>query len=291
MLDCFLIIDEPRSGPENMAADEWCALLAGRENRPVLRLYRWHPPTLSLGYFQRLEDRLQHPASHGCPVVRRPSGGGAILHDLEWTYSLSLPVSHPLARDRLALYTTVHQTLIRWLQAQGVAARILGGSGRAEGCATPSAGGCPFLCFQRRTAGDIVADIPLGPRGNSSEICTASTWKESQNAHQHSAEVKLVGSAQRRTQHAVLQHGSILLGRSPYAPELPGLWEVLGNSQTLSSGHELFSHFVMRWPAMLAETLRWRLIPCPVFWQGEASFRELLCKYQSREWTEKLTPS
>ena len=81
----------------------------------TLRFYQWSEPTLSLGYFQRYDDRHQHAASRKCAVVRRQSGGGAILHDRELTYSLTLPASHPLTRDATALYTAVHNAFIQAL--------------------------------------------------------------------------------------------------------------------------------------------------------------------------------
>src|SRR3569833_2236254 len=92
--NCRLIVDESRGGELNMAIDELLADAA----RPVLRFYAWRPATLSLGYFQAYADRHAHAASLGCPVVRRSSGGGAIVHDHEITYSLVVPVGHPWAR-------------------------------------------------------------------------------------------------------------------------------------------------------------------------------------------------
>ena len=98
MFDVRLIIDPPLRGPWNMAVDE--ALLADdvETDAATLRFYRWSEPTLSLGYFQSYADRELHAASRGCAVVRRQSGGGAILHDRELTYSLVLPPTNPLAQ-------------------------------------------------------------------------------------------------------------------------------------------------------------------------------------------------
>ena len=69
---------------ERTATDSPCASTAGNE------------PTLSLGYFQPYEQRQQHAASRHCPVVRRATGGGAIIHDQEITYSLTAPVADRL---------------------------------------------------------------------------------------------------------------------------------------------------------------------------------------------------
>ena len=110
-----LILDPPLPGPVNMARDE--AMLEGcREaaNSPTLRLYAWHAPTISLGYFQ---DYAEYEALDGdlagLDVVRRTTGGGAILHDLEVTYSLVIPAAHPLVAGRPnRLYELAHRAII-----------------------------------------------------------------------------------------------------------------------------------------------------------------------------------
>ena len=94
MTPCRQILSEPTDGASNMALDEALlesAAAAGANVRPTLRIYGWPRPTLSLGYFQRAADREMHEASGECDLVRRPSGGGAILHDRELTYALVLP--------------------------------------------------------------------------------------------------------------------------------------------------------------------------------------------------------
>src|SRR5437868_3979467 len=88
-----LIIDSPGDGAWNMAVDEALLETAANTNQATLRLYQWRQPTLSLGYFQLAADRAQHAASAACLLIRRPSGGGAILHDRELTYSIALPRS------------------------------------------------------------------------------------------------------------------------------------------------------------------------------------------------------
>jgi lipoate-protein ligase A len=185
-MDARLIIDSPASGSWNMAVDETLFRAAAAGQPPAIRLYRWSRPTLSLGYFQPAADCALHPPSQSLPRVRRASGGGAIIHDMEWTYSLTMR----LARDRAAiaheLLVAVHRSLVEFFQRQGVplqpAVRLM------------QRRPAPFLCFQRRAAEDLV----LG-------------------------EQKVVGSAQRRQRSALLQHGSILLRRSSAAPELPGI--------------------------------------------------------------------
>lgn len=186
--------DPPAAGAWNMAVDEMLLQRAAEQRVATLRFYQWSPATLSLGYFQRAEDRESHAASRSCPLVRRSSGGGAILHDRELTYSLSLPMAHPLAADPETLYRETHGSLVRTLADFGITATL-------NERTLVGLGGEPFLCFQRRSVGDVVV-----------------------GAH------KVCGSAQRRNKGAILQHGSILVAASPHAPELPGLADLASRS-------------------------------------------------------------
>lgn len=179
--------DPPAAGVWNMAVDELLLAQAAEQGIATLRFYQWSPATLSLGYFQRAAERESHAASRSCPLVRRSSGGGAILHDRELTYSLSLPMTHPLAADAETLYRETHGSLVATLADFGITAKT-------NERTLVGLGGEPFLCFQRRSVGDVVV-----------------------------GEHKVCGSAQRRNKGAILQHGSILVAQSPHAPELPGL--------------------------------------------------------------------
>src|SRR5262249_36174300 len=90
----------------NMALDE--ALLAGNEARPTLRFYSWKPHALSLGYFQRWRE-LAPAVAAGTPIVRRFSGGGAIHHAEELTFSITAPQEHALFRGEVRRsYERVH---------------------------------------------------------------------------------------------------------------------------------------------------------------------------------------
>ena len=197
---CRLFIDPPASGAWNMAVDETLLESAADGGGFSLRFYRWQEPTLSLGYFQQYDDRWQHAASLNCPAVRRATGGGAILHDREITYSIAVPPGHRLAVKHIALYETIHAALIDVLAGYGIHASLC--QAKAGKCGRSQ----PFLCFQRRSPGDVLL-----------------------------SDVKIAGSAQRRCRGAVLQHGSVLLARSPAAPELPGLAEVAAISLILRS--------------------------------------------------------
>ena len=95
--ECRLLRHEPAAGAWNMAVDEVLLDRVQEHAAPCLLIYGWIEPTLSLGYFQTYSDRRQHAASRHCAAVRRLTGGGAILHDNEITYSIVLPRDHSLA--------------------------------------------------------------------------------------------------------------------------------------------------------------------------------------------------
>ena len=217
MADVRLIIDPPSPGPWNMAVDEVLLQDAVDNGHAALRFYQWSEPTLSLGYFQRYEDRNQHAASRASAVVRRQSGGGAILHDRELTYSLILPPSHPFTSRTAELYESVHRAFIAVLtDNQTVDARL--NALRIRGTESSSTTSDePFLCFQRKSPGDVV----LVARNDQSENSLAPARSSPQI-------VKVLGSAQRRHRGAILQHGSLLIETSPAAPELPGLSDLNG---------------------------------------------------------------
>lgn len=188
-----LIVDEPADGSWNMAVDEALLASAASSERPTLRFYGWSQATLSLGYFQRLGERQGHTGSGDCPVVRRATGGGAILHHREITYSYAAPLRDRFAPSASGVYHLLHDALIEILAAMGVQAHTFRGPSPAVDCEPP------FLCFQRRSEHDVMV-----------------------------SGAKVAGSAQRRRHGALLQHGSLLLASSPHAPELAGLAELTG---------------------------------------------------------------
>ena len=81
-----------------MAVDEAILLSAADRGEATLRLYQWSRPTLSLGYFQKAADRSVHAASLDWEWVRRSTGGGAIMHHHEATYSLAVPSQKQLSQ-------------------------------------------------------------------------------------------------------------------------------------------------------------------------------------------------
>jgi lipoate-protein ligase A len=210
--DVRLIIDPPSPGPWNMAVDEVLLMDAVDNGNATLRFYQWSEPTLSLGYFQPFADREQHLASRNCAIVRRQSGGGAILHDHELTYSFVLPPGDPLTRDAPHLYNAVHAAFIAALSKvsdNASTSPLLKCRGNQTSFEMPDE---PFLCFQRQSPGDVVLTSPADS--------TVSRVPPR----------KVLGSAQRRHRGAILQHGSLLLEKSASAPELPGLSDLIGNA-------------------------------------------------------------
>lgn len=192
---CELFLDEPADGAWNMAVDESLLESAVDGGGPYLRIYAWQRPTLSIGYFQKYAQAQEWVGAAGetnLPVVRRLSGGGAILHDQEITYALILPRGCLPTLRRPMLYRLVHDGLCAGLRRWGIAAHV-----RETSATVPpdtQRSGEPFLCFLRSANGDLLFD------GR-----------------------KAGGSAQRRRAGAVLQHGSLILAPSRMLPEIRGL--------------------------------------------------------------------
>jgi lipoate-protein ligase A len=187
-----LVVTEACDGATNMAIDE--ALWRGRQagsSPPTLRFFAWAPPTVSLGYGQRLDRHLDVEACRrlGVGVVRRPTGGSALYHDgpeRELTYSVSATAEDlGVSADLLDTYRWIGRALVRGLEALGAAAEMVP-TGRGLGRD-------PAFCFARTGA----FEIEVGGK-------------------------KLVGSAQRRQGTSFLQHGAILLAVD--APRLGALF-------------------------------------------------------------------
>ncbi len=225
-------IDGPESGAWNMAMDQAMALHAAEQDCIILRIYQWAYPTLSLGYFQSHEDRLGVPGLEEIDCVRRETGGGAIVHDQEITYSIAVPrrwegsmrlgllqdseqatptaTLNNVKKSNLGhsetLYRAIHDRAVQWLMGLGFDAKTFSSlplSDDAEVGLEREAKGSElnpksFLCFDRRSSVDIV----VGSVGKNQ---------------------KVLGSAQRRTTGALLQHGSLLLSQSVAARHLTGL--------------------------------------------------------------------
>lgn len=163
----------------NMAIDEAILDSVGRGDQPpTLRLYAWDPACLSLGIGQKATDvDLSRLVLQGWNIVRRPTGGRAILHTDELTYSVAVPSDHPWAAlDIVTSYRQISAALMRAVEALGAAPRA---ERRSEASAVVKPGP---VCFEVPSH----YEITVGGR-------------------------KLIGSAQVRRRHGVLQHGSLPL--------------------------------------------------------------------------------
>jgi lipoate-protein ligase A len=168
-------------GPTNMAVDEAIMESVGEGTAlPTLRFYGWRPPCVSIGYAQRLEKEinLERCQADGIQWVRRPTGGRAILHTDELTYSLALTADDPRVRGGvMESYRRLSQGLLAGLQILGL--DVI----QATEQPTVAAGSInSAACFDRPSHYEIT--------------CQGQ---------------KLVGSAQVRRRNAVLQHGSLPL--------------------------------------------------------------------------------
>lgn len=180
------------TGAHNMALDEAVleAVSAG-DAPPTLRLYAWQPACLSLGYAQPVADvDLQALGEAGWELVRRPTGGKAILHTDELTYSVAGPAEHPLLQDGvLASYRRLSAGLLAGLRRLDLLPEIHASKNDSNG-SNP-------ICFQDPGAFELTVDG-----------------------------MKLLGSAQLRRARGVLQHGSLPLagdiGRICKALRYPG---------------------------------------------------------------------
>ncbi|MDD5720479.1 MAG: lipoate--protein ligase family protein [Candidatus Krumholzibacteria bacterium] len=172
-----VILDGPLPGTVNMQRD--AALLARQrpQDPPVLRLYRWRPSAVSYGFHQRASDfDAEAVARLGYDLVKRPTGGRAILHAEELTYCVVGASPSPLFGANLhSCYERINEALVAFLRALGLAPEISGGEDRGEMRQA--------VCF--KSAGQH--EIRIAGR-------------------------KIVGSAQRRGDGVFLQHGSLLTG-------------------------------------------------------------------------------
>jgi lipoate-protein ligase A len=174
-----LIAEEAREGALNMAFDEVAAGTAAAGGPLTLRVYRWEPSTLSLGYHQPADTvDWTYCEREGVPVVRRPTGGGGIYHDAfgDISYSIVVPAGE-VPGDLMESYALLLEPVLDALDRMGVPATV------AERGADPIH---EPACYLREV--HPAHDVVVGKR-------------------------KISGTAQHRTREAVVQHGSITFVR------------------------------------------------------------------------------
>ena len=173
-----LLIDPvPRSGPANMAVDEYLFACLSKEPKTTVRFYSWERPTASLGYSQSADKilDLDYCLNNGIDVVRRITGGKLVLHWREITYSVASSDTETFSATLADSYRRISSGLIRGLEKMGLRARL-------AGPAPPSYSRGNMPCFAYPARDEIEID------GR-----------------------KIIGSAQKRVAGRFLQHGSIPL--------------------------------------------------------------------------------
>lgn len=194
------------SGEFNMELDIFLSKIC-KENEAFFRLYRWNPYTISLGFNQNLDEiDLEKCKQDNIDIVKRPTGGRAILHAEELTYSLILPFSYGLsARD---IYNKVSITLSTALSNYHQ----------------------KLSSVELENIQPNFKELLNNPSGS---LCFASTAKSEVKYEGK----KLIGSAQRKMNNVVLQHGSILCGKKH--SELPNY--LVDKTNTPELKKELFN--------------------------------------------------
>jgi len=246
-----LWLDTRRPGFLNMAIDETLLRMSETTGAGFLRLYGWAPACLSFGRHEPALRRYRRDriASHQIDVVRRPTGGRAVWHDIELTYAVAAPSD--AFGGLSATHLAIHETLAEAVTGLGVSVSLA-----VERRAPPVDAG---PCFAIAAGGEVMVD-----------------------GH------KVVGSAQVRTRSAFLQHGSILLdgdqgivtdiaaGPST-TPPAPSLRELVGRPIGFEEMAERVACAARAWAG------EWRWIP-----RGDAIVEHagaLADTYRSDRWT------
>ena len=223
-MDWELHLDPPRSASFNMAKDAHCLARTRDSGRPALRLYGWAGPTLSVGRTQRPEREVDLAAcqADGVPLVRRLTGGRAVLHGSDLTYAVTAPTSLPgFDGGVLAVYRSLSRVFVTLLEELGCQPEVHSYSGRERvQQASP-------ICFSTPSAFEVLV-----------------------------AGRKLVGSAQRLLPTAFLQHGSL-----PLAPQYDRLARLfLGANAEDLRDRMTDLHTLGVLPRLSEEDLRERLV-------------------------------
>ncbi len=165
----YLLQSGPGDYAYNMALDEALLETAPRLGRPVLRFYGWTEPAASFGYFQRYAEieRLTRLR----PLVRRPTGGGLVPHDADWTYSLAFP---PIDEWYHLSATDSYRRIHEWIKTAFARLNV------TTELAPVGSKALPGQCFQGHERFDLL-------------------WRGR----------KIAGAAQRRTRHGLLIQGSV----------------------------------------------------------------------------------
>lgn len=260
--------DDPAEGVWNMAADERLAAEAERLGRILVRVYGWTPAAISLGRFQAYGEAEAIVRSAGLPLVRRPSGGGAIVHGTDLTYAVSVPRGFSWAARPERLYEVVHGAMVDVLGDLGLTARMH----RPGPSLQPMPGAVEaFHCFNRRAFGDL--EVAVDPGGNGSDPAAGGSF------------TKVMGAAQRRLAGVVLQHGSLLLATPTLASGQAGhlgLEELIGQPVSVMA-------LVDAWLQRLAASMRCdrTFVPGPSWAEDASGLEPAVARYRSAAWLHR----
>ena len=171
----FLVLDNAYSPYMNMAIDELLLERSYSIKTPIVRFYSWDRPSVSIGYIQKYSAAPQE----GYSVVRRPTGGGVVFHDIDLTYTIEIPKGHEIEKfDRVESYHVFHRAVIKALYELGINSSLVNYETKQKDRMT-------MQCFSAPTKYDIILDDEFSS--------------------------KAAGAAQRRTKYGILHQGSIVL--------------------------------------------------------------------------------
>lgn len=253
-MDWWLQIDGEASGAYNMAKDEHWLARAAAGAPPTLRLYGWERLTLSVGRAQRIDRELDVAACRvaDVPLVRRPTGGRAVLHGSDLTYAVTAPLRPPFQGGIMTIYRELSRAFVRFFESLGREPQVKAYTGRQRAELVSD------ICFATPSAFEILLD------GR-----------------------KVVGSAQRLLPGGFLQHGSM-----PLAPQYALLARLFrgGSEAALREQMTDLAREGVVPPLTLGEVqerLVWafadvfgvRLVPAPWDEGDEAAVRTLMAGY------------
>lgn len=257
-------------GPYNMALDE--ALMSqviDGSSKPVIRFYGWQPACVTLGYFQDLDKEIDVPGckQRGIDMVRRLTGGRAVLHHYEVTYSLIAPeLDERVSGTIIQSYLKISRGLVSGLKSLGIPVDLAPHGKKPEADSTAA-------CFEAPSWYEVVLDGK-----------------------------KLVGSAQTRKKGVLLQHGSILLDldvdeladtiqfkndkiKDRFKRTFPA--KACAINQVMQKRQD-FNHTVSALIKGFEQELKIDLVPDSLTKTEIESTAELINKYSSQEWNSNI---
>jgi lipoate-protein ligase A len=262
-----LLLDGEADGATNMAIDE--AVLDGvveGHGPPTLRFYGWSPPCLSLGRNQPLaEADLEACRAAGIDVIRRPSGGQAVLHSAELTYAVALSQDDPRSEGGvLGGYRRLSEGLLAGLRRLDIDAIQACGARPADGPPSP-------ICFDRPTDYEICFD--------GRKLIGSAQWRRRGGVLQHGS-LPLRGDLTRIVDLVVLEHRDPAAEKRRLAGRVVSLEEARG-------GVVSFDEAARALAGGLADVLNLDLVPGPLTERERAAVDDLRARYSAASWTAR----